>query len=220
MSDHSIVKGQLLEAQRDLAQRKAAAAAIDLEVAQQRLLWAKASDMDNRVYRFDGEVNYKSCGQCYEWLSRCFRMDPEQLVDIRLTTGGGDVWAGMALIDEILALREQGLKVRWTARGAVASMGVFLMQSASEGERVGGPSCTYLLHKIQLGGGEGGGLSGSLDQIEDITAWVKLMQKRGNALLAERSNMTERQIAAGLNRKEWSMDSDEALDLGIIDRIG
>lgn len=218
--DLTVARLGLLEAQHDLTITKGLMAEVELAVGKQRFEWAKASDIDNRIFRFDTDVNSKSCYACNDFVSRCFRIAPSELVEIRLTTGGGDVWSGMALIDDLVAMRGEGLRLRITARGTVASMGIYIMQAASLGERVGGPSTTYMIHKIQISGGEGGGLSGSLDQIEDATAWAKLMQKRSNALLVERSDMTERQITAGLNRKDWSMDSYEALSLGIIDRIG
>jgi ATP-dependent protease ClpP protease subunit len=186
--------------------------ALELEVARRRFEWARASDVDNYTYRFDDVFTKRSCDDCYDFLSRSFRTHPEPPVDIHLTSPGGDAFHGMGLVDHVLALREQGLYVRITVRGMAGSMAPIFLQSADE--RVMGPSSTLLVHKLSAG------LEGSLDQIEDAIDWIKLVQERGNELLAERSTLTKAQIVRGMNRKDWSFNAEAALAAGLVDRIG
>lgn len=189
---------------------------IALAKAKQNAKFSGAADIENRTYRFDDSVSRKSCAECGEYLSRWARMDPARPVEIVLTTGGGDVWYGMALVDQMLALRkahnEAGFRIKVTVRGTAASMGAVILQAADE--RVMGPSSTLLLHKLSAG------FEGTIDAFEDYTVWLKIMQDQADNLIADRSKLSLAQVRAGMKRKDWALGPDEALAKGLIDRIG
>lgn len=184
--------------------------------------FGKASDVHNRVWHFNDQVNQESCMVAYTHLVRWWRMDPEKPVEIVFTSGGGEVWQGMALVDQMLALRAKGLWIRGTIRGTAASMASILIQACSW--RVAGPTSTQLIHKLSAG------IEGSLDQLEDWTKWLNIMNDQAVDLYAQRcagadpatatKPFTKAQIKAGLNRKDWSLNPAEQLAGGLVDEIG
>jgi len=182
--------------------------------------FASAADVENRIYHLIGTVTEDSAHQCAEFLTRWARQSPLDSVGIILSTFGGEVFPGMALVDTILALRANGLPVTITVRGTAASMGAILLQTA--GRRIVGPSSTLLIHKISTVVG------GSLDEIEDRQTWLKIVQEQAVDLFAERCGsapnatkpLSKAQIKAGMNRKDWAIGPADAVALGLADEIG
>ena len=76
--------------------------------------FASAADVENRIYHLIGTVTEDSAHQCAEFLTRWARQSPLDSVGIILSTFGGEVFPGMALVDTILALRANGLPVTIT----------------------------------------------------------------------------------------------------------
>jgi ATP-dependent protease ClpP protease subunit len=171
-----------------------------------------AADIENRIYRFDAEFDQESCHECYQYLSRWARMDITKPVEIMITSGGGDAWHGMALFDQILALRAQGLHVTITVRGTAASMAAILLQAADE--RIMGPSSFLLVHKASIV------IGGTLDQIADTKVWLDITQSRVTDIFVERTGKTRRQVNGWFERKDSSFSPEAALEAGLIDRIG
>jgi ATP-dependent protease ClpP protease subunit len=184
---------------------------IELQAKQRSYEWALASDVDHRVYWLDSEIKRSTVSEVYDFLSRCYRVAPAEPVRLILTSPGGDAWSGMALVDHMLALRQQGLYITVTVRGTAASMAAILLQAGTV--RQMGPSSTLLVHKISSG------MSGSLDQIEDWTKWLEIYQERQVDLFAERSTLSRAEIKRGMNRKDWSLSPAQALEAGFIDEI-
>ncbi len=179
-----------------------------------------AADVEHRTYHLIGEINEASAHACAEFLSRWARQSPVTPVGIVLSTFGGDVFPGMALVDTILALRANGLPVTITVRGTAASMGAILLQAADR--RIVGPSSTLLIHKISTM------VAGSLDQIEDMQTWLKIVQEQAVDMFADRcasapsatKPLTRAQVKACMNRKDWAIGPGEAVALGLADEVG
>lgn len=189
-----------------------------------------ASDMQHRIYRLSGDITDDPrdgmlCSSCIEHLSRWHRVSPELPVEIVLTSFGGSAFDGMALFDQMLALREQGQLLRVTVRGVAASMAAILLQAASDGERVVGPGSTLVNHKLSAIA------AGSLDQIEDAAAWFRLVQERVYDIYADRcqaagaagtasKSLNRAAIVRNFTRKDWPVTAQTAVELGLADRIG
>ncbi len=60
---------------------------------------------------------------------------------------------------------------------------------------------------------------GSTYEIEDRVEWVKRIQDRILDIFADRSKLTKAQIRRRWHRKDWWIDSDEALKLGLVDEL-
>jgi ATP-dependent protease ClpP protease subunit len=181
--------------------------------------WERAADFENRIYHLIGELDAVNLHACGETLSRWARIDSGKPVEVQITSPGGDAFHGMALFDHIMALRANGLYVVGTVRGTAASMGAILLQACSK--RRAGPCSTQVLHKISTAA------FGSLDQIEDRTTWMKIIQEQVYDIFAERCGasgaaepLTRDEIVRNMDHRDWSLNPQDQLRLGLIDEIG
>ena len=173
-----------------------------------------AGDEFHHVYRFIGNVTDESAKKCIDQLSIWSRTSKEGepcSIEIIFNSGGGSVIAGMALFDFIQELRGKDHHITTVAMGMAASMAGILLQAGDE--RVMGKQAYVLIHEAQFGVG------GSMGQVEDEVEFVKKIQKRIVKIFAERSKLTAAQINRKWKRKNWWLDSDECLKLGIVDEV-
>lgn len=174
-----------------------------------------AQDYFHRVYTFNGSVGSQSAGQIINQLSEWHRIDQKdgtpRPIEIIINSPGGSVIDGMAVFDFIKYLRRDGHHITTTTLGMAASMGGILLQAGDK--RVMGKEAYVLIHEIAFGAG------GKMQEVEDEVAFGKKIQKRILDILAERSSLTARQIQTRWSRKDWWLDSDEALQLGFVDEV-
>jgi ATP-dependent Clp endopeptidase proteolytic subunit ClpP len=171
----------------------------------------KAADSQHHVYAFVGVVDATSVKNCMRQLTQWHRNDPECDIEIVFNSPGGGIVDGMALYDFIQLLRSQGHRITTTALGMAASMAGILLQAGDV--RAMGAESWLLIHEASFG------TMGKTTDIEDAVAWIKKVQRRILRIFASRSNLSERQLSNRWNRKDWWLDSTEALALGLIDQI-
>ena len=97
-----------------------------------------------------------------------------------------------------------------------AWMGGILLQSGDK--RVMSKESWLLLHR-----GSGGAV-GSMGEIEDTVEWFKKMDERILNIFFGRSRvgskpMTKPQLKRAFERKDWWLDADESLALGLCDEV-
>ena len=181
-----------------------------------------AADIQHRVYRLCDQLDDQSVPICVEHLTRWSRLTPGCDMTIKLNSPGGMVTYGMELFDTILELREAGHKVTMIGRGMIASMASILLQAADV--RVMGPGCAMLIHEPS------GMAVGSIGEIEDTQAWLKMTANRVLDIYAERCLLageagtaekpyTRAQLKNGWNRKDWWLSSDDCLKGGLVDEV-
>lgn len=200
------------EARRTLAE--ASAAEIQLRSLQRLEKSELAKDSYHHVYNFDQSVSSSSVKACIARLTEWVRNagDEKLSIEIVFNSPGGSVVDGMALWDYLQMLKKQGHHITTSAIGMAASMAGILLQAGNV--RRMGAEAYLLIHQGSFGAG------GSVAEVEDTVQWVKMMQKRILAIFASRSKLTTSQIAKKWDRRDWWMDSDEALKHGFIDEIG
>ena len=229
------VDADLKRAQAEKARAEAAAqhAAETLSLAQARTALAEAektelelremqrlerdilsTDRYHHVYYFRGEVDDSSVQMCIARLNGWRRNEQPSEIELVLFSPGGSVLAGMALYDHLVAMRQEGWKVTTVVRGFAASMGSILLQAGDV--RVCGPESYILIHEISTGA------IGKISELEDEVAAAQLIMNRVWDIFVSRSNgkLTKAKIRALARRKDFWLDSSEALKLGIVDRIG
>lgn len=183
-------------------------------------LFAEAADLEHRVYRFSGEIDMMSVGLAREHLNRWQRMyDPSHDLEIVLNSPGGSAYAGFELYDEILAARHNGHTVTVSARGLCASMAAIVLQAGTV--RKVGPNTTLMIHKPSLH------FEGDLDEMADVQQMLENITARMVDIFAERAAssgaakpLSKTKIKGGMNRKDWFLTADEALEGGLVDVIG
>jgi len=177
-----------------------------------------AEDSYHHVYQFLGRVSESSVATCVRELSFWNRDAPKCDIEIILNSPGGEVIAGMALFDYLMFLRGKGHKITTVAIGYAASMAGILLQAGDT--RVMGREAYVLIHEVSFGAG------GKIGEVEDEVAFVRKIQDRVLNIFSKRSleaqpktGLTVRQFANRWRRKDWWLDSDESLRLGVVDEV-
>lgn len=170
-----------------------------------------ASEWENRIYVFDAEVNAGTVQECMRILGLWVRRNTNEPITIVFNSPGGGVFDGLALYDFILQLRERGTQVNTTALGMAASMGAVLLQ-AGETRRMAKNSY-LMIHEVSSAA------MGTTSEIADKLKLTGRLQKRLLDILAERSNLSLKQIERKWKKKDWWLGAEEALELGFCDEV-
>lgn len=195
--------------------RGAEAAALEQEIGARALERREAEylhhDRFHHIYNFEYEVGSKSVRACMEALTTWSREAPKCPIEIIFTSPGGSVTAGFALWDFLRALQSKGHHITTVAYGYAASMAAILLQVGDT--RIMGSESWMLIHEVSSWA------DGKIGEMEDTMEWLKKMSSRVVDIFAARSNLTRKQIEAKWTRRDWWLDSEEALRLGLIDSI-
>jgi ATP-dependent Clp protease protease subunit len=163
------------------------------------------------IYTFYSGVEPESVQQCMAELGTWSRRDPGSELTVIFNSPGGSVLDGLALFDYLHQLRSIGHPVTTVALGRAASMGAVLLQAGSR--RVIGRNAFLLIHEVSH-------LSvGKVSEMEDSVGFTKRLQQKLLAILAERSTLTDREINRRWARKDWWVDAEEAVALGLADEL-
>jgi ATP-dependent Clp endopeptidase proteolytic subunit ClpP len=208
-------------------QAKAEAAAAGLALKKIGIAWDRDKEKRDRelaennyhhIYNFEGPVGDSSVQSCIEELTYWNRSAPDCDIEIIFFSPGGGVIEGMMLFDFIQQLRTAGHNITTTCMGYAASMAGILLQAGDK--RVMGRESYILIHEISAGA------SGKIGEIEDKVEFMKKIQNRVLEIFAARCKgsdaakpLTKAAIARKWRRKDWWLDSTEALKHGLIDEI-
>jgi len=195
------------------AKAEADAATISADRTREKYARELAGNEYHHVYEFNSVVGESSVKECMTKLTEWHRRAPGCAIEIVFNSPGGSVIPGMALFDHILELRAQGHEVTTVALGYAASMAGILLQAGSK--RVAGREAWVLIHEVSSWA------QGKVGDMEDEVKFLKRLQKRVLHIFAERSNgkISEKTLARKWHKTDWWLDSDECLQLGIVDEI-
>jgi ATP-dependent Clp endopeptidase proteolytic subunit ClpP len=184
---------------------------LDLASARRRERDARADASEAHVYTFYAPVDAESVAACLAELGQWSRREPGSPITIIFNSPGGSVLDGLALFDYLRRLRTTGHHVTTVALGRAASMGAVLLQAGDR--RMIGANAFLLIHEVSNAS------AGKVSELEDGVDFTRKLQKRLQAILADRSTLTEQQIARRWVRKEWWLDAEEAVTLGFADEV-
>lgn len=199
------------EAEAAVSELAAAGTKIDLEREEEKRRRELADNDHHHVYVFSGSVTDSSVSSCIKQLTAWDRLDPGCDIEIVFMSPGGEVIPGLALFDSIQQFRRRNHQVTTVALGYAASMAGILLQSGDV--RIMSKESWLLIHEVQFGA------FGSMGEVEDRTKWVERIQERILDIFAARSKLSKKQLRNRWKRRDWWVDSDEALKLGLIDEI-
>lgn len=198
-------------AEATIANHKAAVERIHRDEAERKERTELARDKYHHVYDFDDPVSWTSVNYCREQLTEWMRNDPGCDIEIVFSSPGGEVMSGLSLFDFIQEARRREHKVTTVAMGWAASMAGILLQAGDV--RVTGREAYILIHEISSGS------FGKTSEMEDEVKFLKKIQGRVLDIFASRSKKPRRYFEQHWKRKDWWLDSAEALELGIVDEI-
>jgi ATP-dependent protease ClpP protease subunit len=211
----------------DQAETEAEISRITMDAQLRQEKFTLLSDHYHNHMDFRCDVDYKSVDKALQQLRIWDRIDPKSSWFIDIQSDGGSALDGFALFDRLVAHSKRGKigkdgkritngkhHVTMTVLGHAASMGAILLQAADE--RVIGPEGVLMIHKVSAGA------AGKVNEIMNTAKFLERMCDRIAAVFVERSN--GRIDLETFNRKwehnDWWITSEEALDLGFVDRIG
>jgi ATP-dependent Clp endopeptidase proteolytic subunit ClpP len=170
-----------------------------------------ATEPRAHVYSFFTEITKTSTFKCMEMLSFWARREPKCEMKIIFNSTGGSITDGLALYDFLGILKDDGHKIEIMTVGMAASMAGVLLQAGTT--RTMGKNAYILIHELS------GQSAGKMSEIEDSEAFMKRLQARLLDILASRAKISKEKISENWKRRDWWLDSKEALKLGFVDRV-
>jgi ATP-dependent Clp endopeptidase proteolytic subunit ClpP len=207
----SDAEARLFNAQAEEAEATAYMTTVMAEELREKDTFRRASDTYHHVYRFNGEVSSSSVGACMTKLSAWARMTPGCDIEVIFSSGGGSVTDGFVLYDFLRQLSADGHQITTGMQGMAASMAGILMQAGDV--RWAGAESWYMIHRAAFG------TQGKTYENEDRVDWIKRVEKRIIDIFASRTELTAAKLRRNWDRKDWWIDSDEALAMGLVDEI-
>ena len=130
-------------------------------------------------------------------------------ISIYINSPGGSITSGRAIYDTMNFIKS---KVSTICIGMAASMAAFLLSSGEKGKRFCLPNSEVMIHQPL------GGAQGQATEIKIAALRILKLKKKLNLILANNTSQDIEKIEADTER-DYFMDSNEALEYGIIDKI-
>jgi ATP-dependent Clp protease protease subunit len=136
-------------------------------------------------------------------------------ITILLSSGGGSVNEGLAIVDAIRAAKNF---VRIICYGEVASMATVILQAADTGRRYMTPNSYLMLHE-----GEGG----QTGKARDRKAWQRIedwqektcIDMYWNKIIEKKPHSDRKKFEKKVNDSDWLLTPEEAIEQGLADTI-
>lgn len=170
-----------------------------------------AQDKHHYSYLYNAAVDINTATHCMRQLTVWDRLKPDCPIEIVFTSPGGDMVLGLGLYDFMRSLSRKGHHITTKAYGLAASMAAILLQAGDT--RKMGREAWLLMHEASFGA------QGKTSHVKDTLEFMGKANQRLIAILCEKSNLTVDEATLYYDRKEWWVDSEEALKLGLVDEI-
>ena len=165
--------------------------------------------LKDRVIFINGEINTHMSDVIVAQLLFLESEDPDKDVFIYINSPGGEVTAGLAIIDAMNFIKPD---ISTVALGSVCSMGSLIASSGTKGKRLILPHCRHMIHQVS---------SGSQGTAMDMEIAMK-ETLRLNTLLTEmyvKNTGKPFDILKQDMSRDFFMSAQESIDYGLADRI-
>lgn len=135
--------------------------------------------------------------------------DPDKDINLYINSPGGSVTAGLAIYDTMQYIRPG---IATICMGQASSMGALLLAAGSKGKRFALPHSRIMIHQPL------GGAQGQATDIDIQAREIMKIKKIIHEILAKHTGQPLDRIRQDTER-DFFMDSKEALDYGLVDRI-
>ena len=130
-------------------------------------------------------------------------------ISLYINSPGGSITAGMAIYDTMNFIKSD---VSTICVGMAASMAAFLLTTGHPGKRCILPNAEVMIHQPL------GGVQGQATEIKIAAERILKLKKKLNNILADTTGK-DIEIINNDTERDYFMDSDEALEYGIVDKI-
>ena len=170
--------------------------------------------LKDRIIFLGEDVNPTSASLVIAQLLFLESEDPDKEIFLYINSPGGSITDGMGIVDTMNYIK---CPVTTICVGLAASFGAVLLANGEKGKRFATPNSEILIHQPLIGG-QGGGISGQATEIKIAATRILKLKDKLNKILAENTGKDLKTIENDTER-DYFLDSDEALEYGIIDDI-
>ncbi len=135
--------------------------------------------------------------------------DPKKDIHLYINSGGGVVYAGLAIYDAIQHIKPD---VSTICVGIAASMASVLLAAGTKGKRFALPNAEIMIHQPH------GGAEGQATDIEISAKQILKLRGQLNKILAKHTGRPLPQIEKDVDR-DFFMGAEEAKKYGLVDEI-
>jgi len=164
--------------------------------------------LKDRIIILNGEINDISANSVVAQLLYLDSLNHGD-ISIYINSPGGSITAGMAIYDTMNFIKSD---VSTICIGMAASMAAFLLASGVKGKRFCLKNSEVMIHQPL------GGAQGQATEIKIAAERILKLRRKMNQILADNTANSVEKINADTERDHF-MDSDEALNYGIVDKI-
>ena len=130
-------------------------------------------------------------------------------INLYINSPGGSITAGMAIYDTMNFIKSD---VSTICIGMAASMGAFLLSSGFRGKRFCLPNSEVMIHQPL------GGAQGQATEIKIAAERILKLKAKLNKILSNNTGK-DLSIIEHDTERDYFLDSNEALDYGLVDKI-
>jgi len=160
-----------------------------------------------------GDIEKDTARVCIERL-RELAAENTRPITLFINSAGGNVTDGLAIHDAVRHIISRGIEITIIVQGMAYSMGSIVLQAASDGRRLAFPHSWIMIHEPAKWAGWQS-TTAAAQHLERL----KQMQDQIYKILSSRSGKPLRQIIRDTKRTDFYLDSQAALDYGLIDAI-
>ncbi|MEK7646199.1 MAG: ATP-dependent Clp protease proteolytic subunit [Patescibacteria group bacterium] len=135
--------------------------------------------------------------------------DPKKEISLYINSGGGQVHAGMAIIDTMQHIKND---ISTVCVGMAASMAAVILSAGTKGKRYALPNSEVMIHQPH------GGSEGQASDIEISAKHILKIRASLNKMLAKNTGQSLSKVEKDVDR-DFFMDADEAKKYGIVDQV-
>ena len=164
--------------------------------------------LKNRIILLSGEIDDNTANIVIAELLYLDSINNDD-ISLYINSPGGSVSAGMAIFDTMNYIKSD---VSTICIGMAASMAAFLLACGKSGKRYCLPNSEVMIHQPL------GGVQGQATEIKIVAERIIKLKNKLNQILSEKTNKKLTEIGKDTDR-DYYMNSQEALEYGIIDKI-
>ena len=164
--------------------------------------------LKDRIIILNGEITDNSSNIVVAQLLYLDSLNNDD-ISLYINSPGGSITAGMAIFDTMNFIKSD---VSTICVGMAASMAAFLLSSGENGKRYILPNAEVMIHQPL------GGAQGQATEIKIAAERILKLKKKLNKILSDNTGKDIDTIDNDTER-DYFMDSDEALNYGIVDKV-
>lgn len=164
--------------------------------------------LKDRIILLNGEINDNTANIIVSELLYLDSINHND-ISIYINSPGGSITSGMAIYDTMNYIQSD---VSTICIGMAASMAAFILSSGKKGKRYILPNSEVMIHQPL------GGAQGQATEIKIAATRILKLKDKLNKILSENTGKDLKTIENDTER-DYFMDSNEALEYGIIDEI-